>query len=167
MSEPTTLPPAPLGVQIRRLRKRRGMTLKDIARRAGTSVPTMHRYEGGWERFSVGTLRKIANALDAELEIRLLPQGKTTQHGRTVVCVSNDELVKALSTLFWDRPLDTDKLETYPKWVIRRVLTEGNLEQARLIVDHFGLEAVQRAIRGRSINERTRAFWLAYLEEST
>ena len=48
---------APVGLQIRALRKERGWSLAELARRAGTSAPTLHRYESGWERFELATLR--------------------------------------------------------------------------------------------------------------
>ena len=66
-------PPPPIGTQIRRLRKERGLTLSALARLVGTSVPTMHRYESGWDRFELNTLRKIATGLGAALEVRLVP----------------------------------------------------------------------------------------------
>ena len=58
-----------LGSQIRNLRLEHGMTLQDLADAAGTSAPSIHRYEGGWTHFSLTTLRKIAEALNADLEI--------------------------------------------------------------------------------------------------
>ncbi len=67
-------PPPPIGTQIRRLRKEQGLTLSDLARLADTSAPTMHRYESGWDRFELNTLRKIAGALGATLEVRLIPR---------------------------------------------------------------------------------------------
>ena len=63
----------PLGQQIRRLREKHGWTLAQLARHAGTSGPTLHRYENGWDRFELGTLRRISSALGARLEIRLVP----------------------------------------------------------------------------------------------
>lgn len=54
--------PAPIGQQIRRLRQGRGWTLAELARLAATSGPTLHRYENGWDRFELVTLRKIAAA---------------------------------------------------------------------------------------------------------
>ena len=61
-------PPPPIGTQIRHLRRERGLTLSDLAQLANTSAPTMHRYESGWDRFELNTLRKIAAALGAALE---------------------------------------------------------------------------------------------------
>lgn len=61
-----------IGLQIRQLRKRRGMTLQQLADRAGTSASALHRYEAGWDRFEVATLRRIATALGAHLDVRLI-----------------------------------------------------------------------------------------------
>jgi transcriptional regulator with XRE-family HTH domain len=61
----------PLGHQIRRLREARGWTLAALARRARTSAPALHRYENGWDRFRIDTLRKVAGALGARLDSEL------------------------------------------------------------------------------------------------
>jgi len=66
----------PLGHQIRRLREERGWTLAALARRAGTSAPALHRYENGWDRFRADTLRKVAGALGARLDVRLVPAAR-------------------------------------------------------------------------------------------
>ena len=78
MSDNISLPaPAPpVGVRIRSLRKARGWSLAELARRAGTSAPSLHRYESGWDRFELATLRKIASALGARLEVRLVCEGR-------------------------------------------------------------------------------------------
>jgi transcriptional regulator with XRE-family HTH domain len=71
---------APIGFQIRALRKERGWTLAELARRAGTSAPTLHRYESGWERFELATLRKLADALGVRLNVSLeTPRGATSE----------------------------------------------------------------------------------------
>ena len=62
-----------LGARIRELRQAAGLTLEALAQRVGTSAPTLHRYESGWDRFEVATLRRIAAALGASLQIRLVP----------------------------------------------------------------------------------------------
>ncbi len=69
----------PIGPQIRRLREGRGWTLAELARRAGTSAPTMHRYENGWDRFELATLRKIAAALHTRLEVWFVPGRRREQ----------------------------------------------------------------------------------------
>ena len=51
--------PREIGAAIRRQRLRRGWSLVELARRAGTSAPTVHRYESGWSRFEVRTLEKL------------------------------------------------------------------------------------------------------------
>ena len=68
----------PIGSEIRRLRQARGWTLAELARRVGTSAPTLHRYENGWDQFKMDTLRKIAAALGASLEVRLVDRACPT-----------------------------------------------------------------------------------------
>ena len=80
--------PAPIGQQIRRLRRGRAWTLAELARRAETSAPTLHRYENGWDRFELATLRKIATALGARLEVRLVPLDPTDPGWDEVECTA-------------------------------------------------------------------------------
>jgi len=53
-------------------RERLGLTQAELARRIGTKQPALSRLErGGFARATVETLKKIADALDARLVIRL------------------------------------------------------------------------------------------------
>jgi hypothetical protein len=57
----------------------------------------MHRYETGWDRIELNTLRKIAAALGASIEVRLIPDPKR------------------------DRELEGADLDNHPDWVLARV----------------------------------------------
>jgi transcriptional regulator with XRE-family HTH domain len=153
---------APLGLQIRRLREARGWTLSQLARKAGTSAPALHRYEGGWDRFEMATLRRIASALDAWLEVRLVPA-----HGRERPAKrpSRRSLVKILSPLFWDKDLAEHDLDRYGGWVISRVLVFGNREQVLAVRHYFGEKAMLEALGRRDVDVRTRNYWKHVLGE--
>lgn len=151
-----------LGEQIRVLRRQHGWTLAQLAERAGTSAPTVHRYENGWYRFEVETLRRMAAALGARLEIRFVsstpspPESpKPTTRG----------LVKMLAPLFWDRELRESDLAEYSGWVLERVLTSGNRRQVQAARAFFGDHAVRRAARRRGVDRRTREYWRVILGE--
>ncbi len=146
--------PAPIGQQIRRLRQGCGWTLAELGRRAETSGPTLHRYENGWDRFELATLRKIAAALGARLEVRLVPRTEKRNVGPGVGWKS---LAKLLSPLFWDQDL-SDK-EEHTDWVLGRVLVFGNREQVAAARSYFGDEAIRRAVERRGIDARTRNYW--------
>ena len=47
-------------------------TFGNFQQRVGTSAPTLHRYENGWDKFEVSTLKRIAQALGVILEIRFI-----------------------------------------------------------------------------------------------
>lgn len=158
--------PGPVGSQIRNLRLERGMTLQDLACAAGTSTPTMHRYEGGWTRFSLTTLRKIAEALNADLEVALVPRHPGQIEPGTGKKSLAGDLVRILSPLFWDKPLKETDVHEYPTWVLRRVLTSGTYDQVTAAVDYFGPEMVRTVIKHRDVDAKTRAFWNAVQEES-
>ncbi len=150
-----TSSPGPLGAQIRRLRLSRGLSLAALARRAGTSAPALHRYESGWDRFEVATLRKIASALEARLDIRL-----TVEEGDPPEGVPKPaSLVKLLSPLFWDKLLTPSDLSVFPEWVVRRVLMYGDLRQARAARAFFGSDMLKKALAMRAVDPRTRNFW--------
>jgi transcriptional regulator with XRE-family HTH domain len=147
---------ATVGHQIRRLREARGWTLSHLARRAGTSAPALHRYEGGWDRFALTTLRKIAFALGARIDVRLVPARRGGPPSRRP---SRRRLVKSLSPLFWDKDLVERDLEEYQGWVISRVLVFGNGKQAAGVRRYFGDEAILGALGRRDIDARTRNYW--------
>lgn len=56
-------------------RERAGLTQTELARRIGTKQPALSRLErGGFKKASVETLKKIANALDMKLIVKLQPK---------------------------------------------------------------------------------------------
>lgn len=153
--------PPPIGSQIRALRVSKGYTLAELAERVGTSAPTLHRYESGWDRFELTTLRRIARALGAALEIRLLPSGPAAPDSRPTA----RDLVRLLRPLFWDKPLATSDLSDHRLWVLARVLLFGNRAQVEAARRFFGDEAIGEALQRREIDERTRAYWDLMLSE--
>ena len=153
-----------IGQQIRQLRMARRWTLAELARRAGTSAPALHRYENGWDRFEVGTLRRIATALVARLEIRLAGGPQAAPAVRTR---SARSLAKLLAPLFWDRDLTAEDLERHGDWALARVLTLGNQEQVAAVRSHYGEPAIRRVIERRGIDPRTRNYWRLILGDSS
>lgn len=62
------------GYQIARLRIRRGLTQAQLAEMVGTRQPSIARLENGNSIPSLSFLRRIADALDARIELRLIPE---------------------------------------------------------------------------------------------
>jgi ribosome-binding protein aMBF1 (putative translation factor) len=58
------------------LRQKRGLSQRELAKRAGLQQPVIARLEGG-RPVSLGTLRRVAAVLDAEVEVRLVPRAKS------------------------------------------------------------------------------------------
>ena len=148
-----------IGSEIRRLRQDRAWTLAELARRVGTSAPTLHRYESGWDQFRMDTLRKIAAALGASLEVRLVDRAPLTTP------ISARALVRRLAPLFWDARLSVELLDAHPEWVVGRVLTFGQPAQVAGAHQFFGDDAIRRAIRRRDVDARTRNYWNVLLQE--
>ena len=64
-----------IGRKIRELRKHKGWSQAELARRAGTRQPVIARIEQGKVSPSLPLLERIARALECELEIRFV-QGR-------------------------------------------------------------------------------------------
>lgn len=68
------------------LRIKRGLSQRQLAKRAEMQQPTIARLEGG-RTASLKTLRRVAEALDARVEVRLVPReasgGKRARQKRT------------------------------------------------------------------------------------
>jgi DNA-binding XRE family transcriptional regulator len=64
------------GYQVARLRMLRGLTQAQLADMVGTRQPSIARLENGTSMPSLSFLQKIATALDAKIEVRLVAEGK-------------------------------------------------------------------------------------------
>lgn len=63
--------------EVIRLRLERGLSQEELAKKAGTAQPNISRLERATINPSLQFLRKVADALGAEIEIRLRPlEGK-------------------------------------------------------------------------------------------
>jgi transcriptional regulator with XRE-family HTH domain len=151
----TSPPSGRIGSRIRELRLSFGWSLAELAKRAGTSATALHRYETGWDRFEIATLRRIASALGAQVEIRLVKDKQKPKTGKLNPAI----LVKLLSPLFWDRKLTNDDLHEYPLWVANRAMMFGNLNQVRAAREYFGDDLFKKAVTLRGVDERTRNYW--------
>jgi transcriptional regulator with XRE-family HTH domain len=63
--------------QLARLRILRGLTQQQLAERVGTRQPSIARLESGREEPKLGFLRRVAEALGARLEVRIVPLEET------------------------------------------------------------------------------------------
>jgi DNA-binding XRE family transcriptional regulator len=62
------------GYQIARLRIQRGLTQAQLAEMVGTRQPSIARLENGSSVPSLSFLDRIATALDARIELRVIPR---------------------------------------------------------------------------------------------
>ncbi len=60
-----------LGNQIKKLRKKAGMTQADLAKKLKTSQSVVARMENGKQNFTLGTLVSLSVILERKLHIRL------------------------------------------------------------------------------------------------
>jgi hypothetical protein len=121
----------------------------------------LSRYEHGWTRFEVGTLRKLAAALGCELRIDLV-----ARTGEAESVVSEEGVVTRVRRLFWDRRLTAGDLERHPVWVVERVLEYGAMEDVRAVVGYYGRKRFLEVVAGVSrVSPRTAAVWRSILEQ--
>lgn len=83
-------PAAALGARVRELRRDRGLTLKALGRDAGLSHPFLSQLERGLARPSVGSVDRIARALEVPVSmlwtgprqhtVRVVRSGEGTRH---------------------------------------------------------------------------------------
>jgi DNA-binding XRE family transcriptional regulator len=62
------------GYQIARLRIQRGLTQTQLAEMVGTRQPSIARLENGNSIPSLSFLKRIADALNARIELRVIPE---------------------------------------------------------------------------------------------
>jgi len=122
----------------------------------------MHRYETGWTRFELDTLRRIADALELVLEVRLV---RPEANAACASLPEPGELVRELDPLFQERHLSANDLVEHPRWVLARVLSRGNLRQVNAARAFFSERDLRGALRRREVDEKTRTFWTTFLGE--
>jgi len=143
---------------LRRLRKMQGMPLSRLARLVGTSAATISRYESGWSRFELTTLRKLATALGCRIEITWRP---LRQSG---TCESEEQLIRQLGRLFWDRRLERGDADSYPRWIVGRVLQYGKIADIQALCAFLGRERFIGIISDlRMPSAKLERFWSAML----
>jgi DNA-binding XRE family transcriptional regulator len=70
-----------LAASLIRLRLAKGLTQEEMAKLLNTKQESIARLESGRSLPSLSTVKKIADVLDAELEINLKPRNKSVQAG--------------------------------------------------------------------------------------
>ncbi len=160
MHDNSMIPEPSISGQLRRRRVELGLSLADVARRAGTSAATLSRYEHDWVRFETYTLRKLAVALGCELRIELRPKARRKSTVR-----NTHEACARLQRLFWDHALSEADLKAHPGWVVERVLEYGALEDIHVLSDTIGRKAFLSAVAAANrVSPRTGNFWRQILE---
>ena len=64
------------------LRIKRGVSQTELARRVGVKQPSIARLEGRGKTTNLSFLGRVAKALDARLEVRLVPREAISKSGR-------------------------------------------------------------------------------------
>lgn len=75
-----------------------------------------------------------------------------------------NKLPKSLHRYFWD--IDPNKLDPqrYRLYVIRRIFEYGDIAALRWIFKRYRRSSLSKALEGRDLSARARAFWSCYLK---
>ncbi len=145
---------------LKKWRKKRGLSLSQLAERVATSPATISRYENGWQRFQLYTLREIAAALNCRLHVDLIPINNHKSR------YSDADAIRRLKRLFWDRNINKRDLLKYQEWAIKRILEYGNLEDAKLIIKILGKRKfLQKVMEVKFSSKKTDNFWQNILKK--
>lgn len=145
--------------QLRERRKALGLSLSEVARRAGTSPAALSRYENGWSRFETYTLRKLATALECDLHVEFRARNSNPTR------VSARRAVARLKRLFWEYDLQGSDFRKRPVWVAERVLEYGTLDDVKTLIQVMGRpDFLAAAAAAERVSPRTRSFWRQMLE---
>ena len=78
---------------------------------------------------------------------------------------SRDRVLQRAARLFWERPLSPADLETYPRWVVARVIHLGDLEDVRGLAAVMGRHLFLETVAGvRMQSAKVAALWDAILK---
>jgi transcriptional regulator with XRE-family HTH domain len=146
---------APEGLpgMLKRRRTDLSLSLAQVARRAGTSTASLCRYERGWARFEMQTLRRLAAALGCRLEVALVPVERPKNEGTI-------DGLKRLRRLFWDHDLAAHDLRDRGRWVVGRVVEHGDLGDIRFLTTALGTDRFLRLTADvRFSSKRAARFW--------
>ncbi len=144
------------------LRERRlqaGLSLSQMAVRAGTSTAALSRYENNWRRFEIYTLRKLAAALGYRMNIDFKPLPYRRDGVSAAITINK------IKRLFWDQTLNEEYFNKYPLWVVKRVLEYGTLADVLLLIRLMGKRLfLERVFLIRFSSIKTEQFWRKILK---
>lgn len=70
-----------VALQIRELRKMRGLTQEELAKLAGISQPNVSRIENAeYQHYTLTTLEKVTRALNARVDVVVVPEENLKEH---------------------------------------------------------------------------------------
>lgn len=90
MSDPLGRPQ--LGRRVRALRKERGLSIAELAERAGVSAATLSRVENEHTQISAHSLFALANALEVDLNSFFVPDAEPMGRGARAVTLRNEAI---------------------------------------------------------------------------
>ena len=87
-------------LEVAKLRALRGLTQKELARMVGTWQPSIARLESGKKEPSLSFLRRVAEALGGQLEIRIIAKDTVTVEQKDAVTIEQEDV--PTTTIAWD-----------------------------------------------------------------
>jgi hypothetical protein len=67
------------------------------------------------------------------------------------------------SHYFWDASIDSISIVTHTRYIIERLLNEGDVRSLRWVIQRFGMDAIKQVVcEARGLNRLTARFWQRY-----
>lgn len=74
-----------IAITLPKMRKSRGITQRELAKKIGTSHPTIARWEtAGYSGYTLSKLIEVADALDYKLDLRFIPKHATVTYDNNI-----------------------------------------------------------------------------------
>ena len=77
----------------------------------------------------------------------------------------NDRIPKQFERFFWDTSHDSISILQHERYIIERLLNEGDLQSLKWLIHQYGLDNIRRAVcEARGLNRLTARFWQGYFK---
>jgi hypothetical protein len=79
--------------------------------------------------------------------------------------MEEQQLPEQFSPFFWDVPFASLSIEQHRRFIIERLLNEGDLPAVQWVIKHYGMDNIRQVVcEARGLNRMTARFWQGYFK---
>jgi hypothetical protein len=80
--------------------------------------------------------------------------------------MQNDNTVPhEFAHFFWDASIDDISIENHKRYIVERLLNEGDVQSLQWVIQLFGMDGIKQVIcEARGLNRLTARFWQRYFQ---